>query len=80
MSISIYSPKVLAYARTHGVTDLQAYRAVNAQAQIARMPRTALTGHYKSADAAAPVPTSFLDKMIARITAAFDKNSDWRYY
>ena len=31
MTISIYDPRVKAYAALHGVTDLQAYRALNAR-------------------------------------------------
>lgn len=44
MSISIYSPQVRAHARVHGVTELQAYRALKArealQEQLAQKRRS----------------------------------------
>lgn len=36
MSMTIYSPQVQAYAREHGVTDLQAYRALKSREAIRR--------------------------------------------
>lgn len=36
MILSIYSPKVQAYARQHGVTDLQAYRALKSREELQR--------------------------------------------
>lgn len=34
--MSIYNPKVLAYAREHGITDLQAYRALKSREELQR--------------------------------------------
>lgn len=36
MSLTIYSPRVLAYAREHNVSDLQAYRALKSRETIRR--------------------------------------------
>ena len=48
MTISIYDPRVKAYAALHGITDLQAYRALNARAQlIARREAGQLRATYK---------------------------------
>ena len=33
-TISIYNPQVRAYAERHGITDLQAYRALNSREAI----------------------------------------------
>lgn len=47
-TISIYDPRVKAYAERQGVTDLQAYRALNARAQlIARRDAGQLRATYK---------------------------------
>ena len=34
MSLSIYSPQVIAYAREHSVTELQAYRALKSRDEL----------------------------------------------
>lgn len=34
--MNIYSPKVLAHAREHGITDLQAYRALKSREELQR--------------------------------------------
>lgn len=41
MSMTIYSPQVQAYAREHGVTDLQAYRALKSRETIERAQKQA---------------------------------------
>lgn len=47
-AISIYDPRIKAYAERHGVSDLQAYRALNARAQlIARREAGQLRATYK---------------------------------
>lgn len=34
MSMTIYSPQVQAHAREHGITDLQAYRALKSREEL----------------------------------------------
>ncbi len=41
--MSIYSPKVQAYAREYGVTDLQAYRALKSREELRSRPRQSFT-------------------------------------